>query len=308
VRYLVVDDSRAMQSIIKRGVQNAVSADNEIKTAGDGEQALEIIRQWKPDLVLTDWHMPGMSGMDLMQKIQREMLDINVGFVTTENSEHRIAAAMAAGAAFVIQKPFAQKELAEAIISAAADRSSSAPTDNLSPTHIISPPTHTTERSGFTLPSTDSFAALVNRLTELEVLVEPVEPISVTKKQLPCLVGLLDDGQSTAIRAVCVLELRAACVLGAAIAGLPPVKVRQMIAQKTIEGPVLLGCRKLLKAVSATIRDLDSQKELQLRSVNVVPKIFPKLESIYELSKNGRSDFEVAVLDFGQGLMTIITA
>ena len=301
MRFLVVDDSRAMQLIIKRGLQK-LDIKSEIKTTDNGEFALDIIREWKPDLVLTDWHMPVMGGMELINKIQREMLDIKIGVITTETAEDPLAVARSAGALFIIHKPFEQQDLVNAVIPIIKINS----TEESSNAEKIVPDTAVKQR--FTLPSASSFAKIVNALTQHEVLVESVEPIELYSKQRPCLVGLFDDGSSTAIRAVCVLELKAACVLGAAINDVATEKVKEAITLKTIEGPILDGCSILLNLLNTSIYDVSNLNALQLRSINVVPQIFPKLESIYQLSKNGRSDFEVAVMGFGEGLMTIISA
>ena len=106
MKFLIVDDSQAMQTIVRRQLEKAGYHGVEFKTAYDGEEALEVIRNWEPDLVISDWHMPQMTGLELLQEIQTQMLNINVGLVTTETSSAKVTEALEAGALFVVHKPF----------------------------------------------------------------------------------------------------------------------------------------------------------------------------------------------------------
>ncbi len=160
----------------------------------------------------------------------------------------------------------------------------------------------------FILPSASGFAKIVNGFSNSEILVESVPPMRIQDKQMPCLLGLFDDGHSEVIRAICVLELRAACILGAAVSDVSSEEVHEAISRQTIDKPMLEGCKKVLGVVSAAVYDSATQSDLQLGSVNVIPKIFPKLEEIYSQNSGERSDFEIAVVGYGQGLMTIISA
>jgi CheY-like chemotaxis protein len=57
MKFLIVDDSRAVQTIIKRILENTGYREIELRTALNGDEALAILEGWQPDLVLTDWHM-----------------------------------------------------------------------------------------------------------------------------------------------------------------------------------------------------------------------------------------------------------
>lgn len=106
-RFLIVDDSRAIQAIVRRVVENCQYPNAEIRVAANGEEALQILETFKPQLVITDWHMPKVSGLELLQTMRQSGLtDIEVGFITTESSEALLNEARTNGAAFVINKPF----------------------------------------------------------------------------------------------------------------------------------------------------------------------------------------------------------
>ena len=86
----------------------------ELLQAFDGEKALEITRERKPDLVVTDWEMPGMDGLDLIKTIKSDSLisDIPVIMYTgVMTSSQNLEAALQAGAADYIRKPIDVIEL-----------------------------------------------------------------------------------------------------------------------------------------------------------------------------------------------------
>lgn len=106
-RFLIVDDSRAIQAIVRRVVESCQYPDAEIRVASNGEDALNMLETYRPQLVITDWHMPKVSGLELLQSMRQSgLMDIKVGFITTESSETMLNQARISGASFVINKPF----------------------------------------------------------------------------------------------------------------------------------------------------------------------------------------------------------
>lgn len=106
-RFLIVDDSRAIQAIVRRVVESCQYPDAEIRVASNGEDALNMLETYRPQLVITDWHMPKVSGLELLQSMRQSgLMDIKVGFITTESSERMLNQARVSGASFVINKPF----------------------------------------------------------------------------------------------------------------------------------------------------------------------------------------------------------
>jgi two-component system chemotaxis response regulator CheY len=89
-----------------RAVKAAGPADLTFEEAGNGVEALRAIRTSPPDLVLTDWNMPEMSGIELLEALRAEGNGVRLGFVTSEQNPNILARAHQAGALFVIAKPF----------------------------------------------------------------------------------------------------------------------------------------------------------------------------------------------------------
>ncbi len=103
---LVVDDSKAMRMIVKRTLRQAGYGDATVKEAAHGREALEVIGEWTPDLVLCDWNMPEMTGIELLQALRAQGNDLKFGFVTSEGTPEMRDLAAQSGALFLIHKPF----------------------------------------------------------------------------------------------------------------------------------------------------------------------------------------------------------
>jgi two-component system chemotaxis response regulator CheY len=109
MRILIVDDSKAMRMIVRRTLRQAGFGQHEVEEAENGAQALDMIRSSPPALVLSDWNMPQMSGLELLQALRDEGIKVKLGFVTSETADEMRALAAEQGAAFLITKPFTEE-------------------------------------------------------------------------------------------------------------------------------------------------------------------------------------------------------
>jgi len=73
------------------------------------------VRSEAPDLVLSDWNMPEMTGIDLLTALRASGSTVPFGFVTSEGSEDMRARAATAGALFLIAKPFTPETFGDAL-------------------------------------------------------------------------------------------------------------------------------------------------------------------------------------------------
>ena len=115
MKILVADDSRVMRQIVIRTLRQAGHGGHDIVEAESGKQALEMVQTEAPDLVLSDWNMPEMNGIDLLQALRAAGSSVPFGFVTSEGSEDMRARAASAGALFLIAKPFTAESFEEAL-------------------------------------------------------------------------------------------------------------------------------------------------------------------------------------------------
>ena len=103
---MVIDDSRIMRDIVKKTFGELKIPVNYLE-AGDGNTAMKILTENKIDLILLDWNIPGMSGIDFLKEIKSmaPYKDIPVIMVTSEAAKLNIIEAVKAGAAAYITKP-----------------------------------------------------------------------------------------------------------------------------------------------------------------------------------------------------------
>ncbi|MCI1674672.1 MAG: response regulator [Ancrocorticia sp.] len=106
MRVLIADDSRVMRRIVVRTLRQAGFDDWEFDEAANGADALDYVLRDEPDLVLSDWNMPEMTGLEMLNELRVNGSDVPVGFVTSEGSAEMRGLAEEAGALFLIAKPF----------------------------------------------------------------------------------------------------------------------------------------------------------------------------------------------------------
>ena len=106
-RILVVDDEPQIRRIMRVTLTNA---GYEVEDAKTGEEGLEKLREFRPDLVLLDINMPGMGGLDACRAIRADA-GVAVIMLTVNNTEAAKVEALDAGADDFITKPFSTPEL-----------------------------------------------------------------------------------------------------------------------------------------------------------------------------------------------------
>jgi len=103
-KVLVADDSGTMRKIIIRSL-NAVGIPSAVEAA-DGNEAVQIFIPGHFDLVLTDWNMPGKTGLEVTQAIRAQDPKVPIIMITTEAEKQRVMAAIQAGVTDYLVKPF----------------------------------------------------------------------------------------------------------------------------------------------------------------------------------------------------------
>jgi two-component system, chemotaxis family, chemotaxis protein CheY len=108
---LVVDDSRVVRKVARRMLE---ARGYTVREAEDGAVALDACRAQMPDVVLLDWNMPVMNGIEFLLLLRQEFGPDNppVVFCTTENDISFVEKAIEAGAQEFIMKPFDEEILA----------------------------------------------------------------------------------------------------------------------------------------------------------------------------------------------------
>jgi two-component system chemotaxis response regulator CheY len=104
MKVLVVDDSTTMRRILINSLAPAGVTD--VEEARDGQEAVDAVRDKQFDLVLMDWNMPNLLGIDALKQIRAMGNQVPVIMVTTEAEGDRVMEALKSGANNYIIKPF----------------------------------------------------------------------------------------------------------------------------------------------------------------------------------------------------------
>lgn len=120
MKILVADDSKAMRMIVLRNLRQGGFDGATFLEATNGAEGYDLAQSEKPDLILSDWNMPEMNGLEFCQKLDHEALGVVFGFVTSESTAEMRALAEEAGAKFLIAKPFTPESFQDVLTEALA--------------------------------------------------------------------------------------------------------------------------------------------------------------------------------------------
>lgn len=115
MKILIVDDSKAMRKVVKWILDQANIHADELIEAADGQDGFKKVETENPDLVITDWNMPDMGGLELLKSLRDSNNSVTFGFVTNNASTKVRNIAKDAGADFIISNPHNVESLKNAI-------------------------------------------------------------------------------------------------------------------------------------------------------------------------------------------------
>ena len=121
LKVLIVDDMNVMRTILKALLNNMGVTD--VLEAADGEMALEILQDNKVDLILSDWNMPKMTGIELLRRVREDLVFQNIPFVmiSAEATSENIAQAISLHVSQYLLKPVSAAQLEQKIFPLLAD-------------------------------------------------------------------------------------------------------------------------------------------------------------------------------------------
>jgi CheY-like chemotaxis protein len=118
LRFLVIDDNAHMRRIVRTLLHGFGT--REVYEAEDGAAGLEAFTHYMPDIVLTDWAMPNLNGLELTQKIRQAGVNANpytpIIMLTGHSEKSRVIAARDAGVTEFLAKPISAKSLYQRIL------------------------------------------------------------------------------------------------------------------------------------------------------------------------------------------------
>ena len=118
IRALIVDDSSVMRKIVERSLRQAGIELEKVVEAGNGAEALSVLRENPVDLILCDINMPVMDGLEFVRQIGTvdHAKGVPVVMITTEGSESHVVEALSHGARGYIRKPFTPDQVKEHVL------------------------------------------------------------------------------------------------------------------------------------------------------------------------------------------------
>ncbi|RPJ05383.1 MAG: response regulator [Spirochaetaceae bacterium] len=117
MKILVVDDSRIMRSIVKNTMKTMYNIEDGFIEASNGEEAYKALESMQVDLMLLDWNMPILNGIDLVRKLRAmdKYKALPIIMVTSEAAKYNVIEAVKAGVNDYLVKPVTEKNLYEKV-------------------------------------------------------------------------------------------------------------------------------------------------------------------------------------------------
>jgi two-component system, chemotaxis family, chemotaxis protein CheY len=115
---LIVDDSAPMRAVIKKIIKASGFDVGQFFEASNGLEALKVLSEEWLDLVLSDYNMPDMNGLELVEKMKNDetLKSMPVVMITTEGSRERFEEFMAKGIMGYIKKPFTPEQIKQKLM------------------------------------------------------------------------------------------------------------------------------------------------------------------------------------------------
>jgi two-component system chemotaxis response regulator CheY len=111
---LIVDDSKTMRMLVCRALRQAGFA-IETFEAENAEIAVDFLKKKEVNLILSDWNMPGMTGLEFLQSIRAAGNNTPFVFITSQSTAQTASLARVSGAAALIAKPFTREHIQEVL-------------------------------------------------------------------------------------------------------------------------------------------------------------------------------------------------
>lgn len=115
MKVLVVDDASIMRKVLIRELMEMNFSADDISQAGDGREAVQATIEETFDLILMDWNMPNMLGIDAVKAIRDSGIKTPILMVTTEAERTNVVTAIQAGANNYLIKPFTKEDFRQKV-------------------------------------------------------------------------------------------------------------------------------------------------------------------------------------------------
>jgi CheY-like chemotaxis protein len=301
MRVLIVDDSRATQTIIHRQIQGLGYHDIEYQKADNGQAALNIIRTWEPSLIISDWHMPEMSGIELLATLKQEMLGVTFGFITSETSRERLQEAKDYGAQFIIQKPFDSQILKQTLepFFNAYHPPHSKPNSSDKDSHI---------KKHIILPHLSKLQERLNTFANMRVTLTQAPPVIMEKQFFPFLVGLYSNKDKASVHAIAIADIRTIGIFARLTSSISQENIHHTITTHKVSQQTLSQGHRVLQFIANTLYNTEVSEPLILRDAKLLKTPAEHIQKMLDTNKNHRLDTQISIPELQPGHLTIIVS
>lgn len=295
MKILIVDDSQATLEIVRRGLEKFGYRKLLIQKANNAKAALTLIGSWHPDIVLTDWHMPDMSGVMLLQAIKQRQLNIIVAMLTTVDEPSQIDEAIGFGASFVLSKPFTDEQLHDKLL----------PLVQLVENGEVIPD-EIEINSDLALPKLGQLERLFHKHISPSLMVNTIQTQVFNESKIPCVMAVYEDPKSQKVRAIAILDIYAACVMASGYCTLSAQEIHTSIITGVVSNAALAACKQALSETAFAFLDKRTRVSLQIKTVKLITSPFRKLTLLYSTPAEKRIDFSCQLEGMAQGKIMLV--
>lgn len=292
MKVLVADDSRVMRLIVIRALRRAGFSGLTFLEAADGVEALDLIRAQRPDLVLSDWNMPAATGLQVLQQLRAAGDQVTFGFVTSERSVEMRQRAYAAGAQFVIGKPFDADVVLDVlgpVLSAASSTEAPVP--------------QTISRGRTPLPPNRAVRDMFETLLGRDINVMPGEPFHVSGLDPAHVAVYVDDAMR--MKAAAVMDLALAVRCGSALELISRTVANDVLRVGVLPPNVRANVDEVCNVIS-TLFNRPGTPHLRLYATHAPGERLPTDANAFVHTLGNRTDLLVDIDRYGAGRLALV--
>jgi CheY-like chemotaxis protein len=254
---------------------------------------LDLVETLKPDLIITDWHMPGMSGLELVQTLRQTGHQfIKVGLVTTEKSEVRMAEARNNGVEFIVHKPFKDSDLVAAIESSVGSpRDGPEPEEPSAEVEVIASVDAVSKVLSATL-STNAFTLSKADLAQMDISSRRV------------LLGLYSKAERKSVDALCMMDLACAELMGTFVLSYTALQMQAALSSEAGREVIVESVSPFLELVAALFPSQDNVPHKLARSSILGFESAPLKKALHQNS--GMQIYELQIPGLGNGCFALL--
>ena len=296
MKILVVDDSQMMRMLVVRTLKQAELGELDIQEAINGRDALaKIAAGGMPDLILSDWNMPEVNGLQLLKTVRETDKSVRFGFVTTEGTGPMRTIALTAGAEFVIVKPFTAKDFRAVVPKPSGAAASPAANSPALASAAAAPSVD------YSFASASDTAHVLFALIRKQIAIKPDAPLTLGDAKAVAIYRL----EGSPFMVACVAGLPLCASVGAALSLLSVSTVQEAIASRSVPEAMRKNASDVFNVMASMIEPKASARFVQ-SAVYWPGTPVPKEISSLVLQAKKRLDIHIDVEDYGGGKLSLL--